>query len=128
MKRGRPKSTLTEKEEEIMQYLWSNGPLFVRELVGLYPDPKPHFNTVATTIRILESKGFVAHEVVGSSHRFYAVADINDCRRQSLGKVIAGYFKGNYRAAVSTLVEDEKITADDLRELLEMVEKANHNR
>ena len=41
-----------------MNMLWEQGSLFVREMVDLYPDPKPHFNTVATTIRILESKGY----------------------------------------------------------------------
>lgn len=122
MLKGRPKSILTEKEEEIMKRLWEHGPLFVRELVELYPEPRPHFNTVATTVRILEQKGYVAHEVVGGSHRFYATMEMEDCRRRSLGKVIANYFKGSYRDAVSALVAEEKITADDLRELLEIVE------
>lgn len=126
MKKGRPKTILTDKEEEIMQHLWTHGSLFVREIVEQYPDPKPHFNTVATTVRILEQKGYVGHEVVGNSHRFFANVSINDCRRRSLGKVIAQYFKGNYMEAVSALVEDEKISADELRELLDMVEKGNN--
>lgn len=105
-----------------MQHLWEHGPLYVRELVELYPEPRPHFNTVSTTIRILEQKGFVGHETISGSHRFYAIASIEECRRRSLGKVIANYFKGNYRDAVSTLVADEKISADDLRELLDMIE------
>lgn len=125
MKRGRPKSILTDKEEEIMHRLWENGPMFVRELVETYPDPKPHFNTVATTVRILESKGYVAHESVGGSHRFYATASIDDFRRRSLGKVISQYFCGSYIGAVSSLVADEKISAAELRELLEMVERGN---
>ena len=56
MLKGRPKSLLTEKEEEIMKRLWEHGPLFVREIVELYPEPRPHFNTVATTVRILEQR------------------------------------------------------------------------
>ena len=123
MLKGRPKSLLTEKEEEIMKRLWEHGPLFVREIVELYPEPRPHFNTVATTVRILEQKGYVGHEAIGGSHRFYDIASIDDCRSRSLGKVIANYFKGSYREAVSALVAEEKITADDLRELLAMVER-----
>ena len=125
MLKGRPKSILTEKEEEIMTRLWEHGPLFVREIVELYPEPRPHFNTVATTVRILEQKGFVGHESVSGSHRFYAIASIDDFRRRSLGKVITNYFRGSYRDAVSALVAEEKITADDLRELLNMVENKN---
>ena len=125
MLKGRPKSILTEKEEEIMTRLWEHGPLFVREIVELYPEPRPHFNTVATTVRILEQKGFVGHESVSGSHRFYAIASIDDFRRRSLGKVITNYFRGSYRDAVSALVAEEKITTDDLRELLNMVENKN---
>lgn len=47
---------LTERETEIMEMLWENGPLFVREMLSRYPDPKPHVNTVSTTVRILETK------------------------------------------------------------------------
>lgn len=42
----RQKNRLTEKESEIMRQLWSRGPLFVRQMLEEYPDPKPHFNTV----------------------------------------------------------------------------------
>lgn len=128
MLKGRPKSILTEKEEEIMTRLWEHGPLFVREIVELYPEPRPHFNTVATTVRILEQKGFVGHESISGSHRFYAIASIDECRSRSLGKVIANYFRGSYRDAVSALVAEEKITADDLRELLDIVENKNKNK
>ncbi len=68
MKAGRKKQLLTEKEGEIMNILWDHGPLFVREMLEYYPEPRPHFNTVATTVRILESKGYVAHDVFGTSH------------------------------------------------------------
>ena len=74
MKPGRKRQVLTEKEAPIMHMLWENGSMFVREMVELYPEPKPHFNTVSTLVRILEDKGYVGHEVVGTSHRFYAVA------------------------------------------------------
>ncbi len=54
MKAGRKRQVLTEKESVIMHMLWEHGPMFVREMVELYPEPKPHFNTVATIVRILE--------------------------------------------------------------------------
>ena len=63
---------LTAKEKEIMDMFWQHGPMFVKELLKLYPDPKPHFNTVSTQVRILESNGFVSHEVVGNSYRYRA--------------------------------------------------------
>ncbi len=125
MKAGRKKQLLTDKESIIMQMLWNGGPMFVREMLELYPEPKPHFNTVSTTVRILEEKGYVAHEVINGSHRFYAVAEIDDFRRRSLTDVIRNYFNNSYSGAVSALVEDEKISVDELREIIEMVEQRN---
>ncbi|MDE5725431.1 MAG: BlaI/MecI/CopY family transcriptional regulator [Duncaniella sp.] len=125
MKAGRKRQVLTEKESVIMNMLWSRGPLFVREMLEAYPEPRPHFNTVATTVRILEEKGYVAHEVLGGSHRFYAVADKNDFRDRSLAEVIRNYFDNSYKSAVSALAEEEKISVDELREIIEIIENRN---
>ena len=50
-----------------MSLLWNRGPLFVREMLECFPEPRPHFNTVSTTVRNLEEKGYVGHEVVGGT-------------------------------------------------------------
>ncbi len=125
MKAGRKKQLLTEKETELMNILWENGPLFVREIVERYPDPKPHFNTVATTVRILEGKGYVGHEVLGNSHRFYASADRSEFRSKSLTDVIRNFFGNSYKVAISSLIEEEKISVDEVKEILELIEKKN---
>ena len=122
MKAGKKPQILTEKETIIMNMLWDRGALFVREMLELYPEPKPHFNTVATTVRILESKGYVAHEEIGASHRFHAVARREDFRNRSLAEVIRNYFGNSYRNVVSALAEEEKISTDELREIIDMIE------
>lgn len=123
MKAGRKKQLLTEKEAELMNLLWERGPLFVREMVDLYPEPKPHFNTVSTTIRILEGKGYVGHEVLGNSHRFFATADKSEFRSKSLTEVIRNYFGNSYKVAVSSLIEEEKISIEEIKEILDIIEK-----
>lgn len=123
MKAGRKKQILTEKEAVLMNMLWEAGPLFVREMVEKYPDPKPHFNTVATTIRILEKKGYVDHESLGGSHRFRAIAKRAEFGDRTLAQVICDYFGNSYKRAVSALAEEEKISADELREIIELIEK-----
>lgn len=106
-----------------MNILWEHGPLFVRDMVAFYPEPRPHFNTVATTARILEGKGYVTHQSIGGSHRFEAVASRSDFRSKSLSDVIRNYFGNSYKSVVSTLVEEEKISASELREILEFIEQ-----
>ena len=127
MRAGRKKQTLTEKEAVIMNMLWEHGPLFVREMLELYPEPKPHFNTISTTVRILESKGYVTHEVFGASHRFEAVAQKADFRSRSLADVVRDYFGNSYKSAVSALVEEEKISVDELKEIVDLIESKNRN-
>lgn len=127
MKAGRKRQVLTEKEAQIMQMLWSRGPMFVREMVALYPEPKPHVNTVSTTVRILEDKGYVSHEPVGGSHRYYAVARMEDFRERSLTDLVRNYFNNSYKSAVSALVEDEKISVDELREIIDLIERKQNS-
>ena len=124
---GRKPLAITERELEIMKLLWNQWPMFVRELLEFYPDPKPHFNTVSTTIRILEDKGYVAHEVVGTSHRYYAVAQEQQFRDKSLKELISTFFNNSYRSAISALVEEEKISIEELKEIIDLVEKKSEN-
>lgn len=123
MKRTTKNNQLTPKEEELMRLLWDNAPILISKLVELYPEPKPHFNTVSTVMRRLEAKGFVAHNEKGGSFHYYAVAKKEDFRNKSFRDFIKNYFGGSYYGAVSALVADEKITADELKELLDLVER-----
>lgn len=125
MKAGRKRQALTEKEGQIMQMLWVHGPMFVREMVEHYDEPRPHFNTVSTQVRILEEKGYVDHEVLGGSHRFYAVARKEDFRERSLAGLIRDYFDNSYKNVVSALAQEEKISVEELREIIDMVERKN---
>lgn len=119
---GRKPVAITEKEMAVMKILWSRGPLFVREMLEFYPEPKPHFNTVSTTVRILEEKGYIGHEVIGSSHRYYAIAPQQQFRDRSFRDLVANFFNNSYKSAVSALVEDEKISVDELRQIIDLVE------
>lgn len=114
---------LTAKEEEIMELFWKKGPLFVREMLEYYPDPKPHFNTLSTLVRILEEKGFVGHRAFGKSYQYYATVSREEFRKSTLKNVISRYFNNSYLGAVSSLVQEEEITLDDLKQLIAEVEK-----
>lgn len=116
---------LTPKEEEIMNVFWAHGPLFVRELVALSPEPKPHFNTLSTIVRTLEAKGYVSHNAYGKSFQYFAVVGEQEFSKRTLGRVIKDYFRNSYLEAVSSLVEEEKISLDDLTKLIETVKNQN---
>ena len=116
---------LTAKEEEIMGYFWEKGPLFVKQLLDFYDEPRPHFNTLSTIVRGLEEKGFLSHEVFGYTYQYYAVVSCDDFKKKTLKGVISKYFNNSYLGAVSSLVKEEEISLDELKQLIRDVEKAH---
>lgn len=119
----------SEKEEQILNIFWAHGPLFVKEVQGLLPEPRPHVNTVATMVRSLESKGYLKHESFGGAFRYSAAFSKDQYKSESFGELVRKYFKDSWRLAVSSFVKEEKLSADDLREILadlENMKKTGH--
>ena len=117
---------LTKKEEEIMNLFWDKGALFVKELLELYAEPKPHFNTLSTMVRTLEANGYVGHKAYGNSYQYYPIVTREEYAGSSFKGIISSYFNNSYLSAVSALVKEEKITVDELKELIEQIEKGNN--
>ncbi|MBD5329974.1 MAG: BlaI/MecI/CopY family transcriptional regulator [Bacteroides sp.] len=119
---------LTTKEEEVLDLFWKKGPLYVREIVELYGDPKPHFNTISTIVRSLEEKGYVGHTQRGKSYQYHAIIAEEDMGRRSLASIVGRYFKNSYLRVVSSFMEDGNIPVEDLRRLLDEVENAHKDK
>ncbi len=113
---------LTNKEEELMQFFWQYGAMFVKDVVLLYHEPKPHFNTVSTMVRTLETKGFLDHEAFGNTYRYRPIISQEEFSKGVLGNVVTRYFENSYKRAVSALIEEEKISIDELEELIRKVQ------
>ena len=117
--------TLSVREEEIMGFFWEKGPLFVKEIVGLYEEPRPHFNTLSTFVRALEEKGYLSHRTFGNTYQYYAVVSRDEFKKKTLKSVISKYFNNSYLGVVSSLVKEEEISLSELKELIREVENAN---
>ena len=114
--------TLTSKEEEIMGFFWLKGPMFVKELLEFYDEPKPHFKTLSTYVRMLEEKGFISHNTLGNSHQYYPIISEKEYKKRTLKGIINKYFNNSYLGLVSSLVQEEDISVDELKKLIEQVE------
>lgn len=113
---------LTEIETFIMEQFWKNGALTVSELRDLYPEPQPHVNTISTRVRLLESDGFIGHEKEGTGFRYHAVISKEQYASGNLGRLVSNCFDNSYISAVSALVDDDKISVDELKELIRQIE------
>lgn len=115
---------LTNKEEEIMNHYWANGDMQVRELQNCYAEPKPHVNTLSTLVRILEDKGFLSHRALTARcFQYFAAISRDEYRRGTLRGVIDKFFGHSCFSAVSSLVKEESLTVDELKQLIKMVEE-----
>jgi len=119
---------LTAKEEELMGFFWEKGPLFVKEMLAFYDEPKPHFNTLSTIVRGLEEKGYLNHKTFGNTYQYHAIVSEEDFRKGTLKNVISKYFNNSYLSAVSSLVKEEDISLDELRKLIDEVERTHQSK
>ncbi len=111
---------LTNKEEEIMVKFWENGPMFVKELKNFFEDL--HYNTLSTMVRALEDKGYIDHEKFGNTYRYFAAVSADDYRKGTLGNVVKTYFDNSYKSVVSLLVENDDISIEELKKIINDIE------
>ena len=115
---------LTSKEEEIMNHYWTYGDMQIRELQSHYDDPKPHVNTLSTMVKILEEKGFLCHRALSARcFQYFAKISREDYRGGSLANVVNKFFGHSYLNAVSALVKEEKLSIEELKQLIREVEE-----
>ncbi|MGB3591891.1 MAG: BlaI/MecI/CopY family transcriptional regulator [Nonlabens sp.] len=116
--------TLTQAEEEIMQYLWQLKEASVSQIIDLYQGHKPAYNTVSTIIRILETKNFVGHHKVGRGHIYYPLVEKDVYSKASAQKLAGNYFQGSFKSMVSFFMTQEDLSVSDLEDILkELKEK-----
>ena len=114
---------LTNKEEEIMQVLWQLEKAFVNDILEKMPEPKPHYNTLSTIVRLLEEKGFVGHKSYGKSHQYFPIISLESYRNVFVKDSMKKYFGNSVSNLVNYFVKDEKLSEDEIKELLEIIEK-----
>ncbi|KAF2518729.1 BlaI/MecI/CopY family transcriptional regulator [Flavobacterium salilacus subsp. salilacus] len=114
---------LTNKEEEIMHILWKLEKAFVKDVLAEITEDKPHYNTLSTIIRNLEEKGYVGHNAYGNTHQYYPLIAKEEYRKGFMNNAIENYFNNSYKSMISFFAKEEKISAEELREILDMIEK-----
>lgn len=114
---------LTRAEEQIMQILWDIEKGFVKDVVDLFPEPKPAYNTVSTIIRILEQKGFIGHNAYGKTYEYYPLVSKKEYTRTYMKNFLGNYFSGSFQEMVSFFAREDKLTVKQLDELMKEVKK-----
>ncbi|MFC2098095.1 BlaI/MecI/CopY family transcriptional regulator [Bacteroidota bacterium] len=114
---------LTNKEEQAMRVLWDCKRGFVKDLLDKFPEPKPHYNTLSSLIRLLEEKGYVSHKAYGNTHEYFPVITKEDYQREYMSEIVDSYFGKSYKNAVTFFAREQNISIDELKEIINMIEK-----
>ena len=114
---------LTNKEEEVMKILWRLEKAFVRDILSEFTEDPPHYNTLSTIVRNLEDKDYVGHEAFGNTHRYYPLVSREAYRKRFVNETIADFYDNSYKNLVSFFAREEKISVEELKEIIELIEK-----
>ena len=116
--------TLTEAELRIMDVLWLKGAANVQQILDWLPDkPALAYNSVLTTVRILEKKGYVKHAKDGRAHIYEPLIGRQEATRTEIRHLVGRFFRDSHEALVLNILEDNEIEAAELKHLREMLEK-----
>jgi len=121
----KPSQTLTAAELRLMDILWANGSATVNEVMEALPDDPPlAYNTVLTTLRILERKGYVSHEKNSRAFRFTPLIDHRAASQSAVSYVVSRFFRNSPKALVLRILEDQKLGTRQLDRLKQMIEES----
>ena len=113
---------LTRKEEELMKILWKIKAGFVKDIAEHYPEPKPHYNTISSLVRLLEEKGYVDHKAYGNTHQYFPRISRQEYRKSFIKEVVKDYFDNSYKQTVSLFIEEQNLTKKDMDELIQLIQ------
>ncbi|HEY1806611.1 MAG TPA: BlaI/MecI/CopY family transcriptional regulator [Terracidiphilus sp.] len=115
-------NTLTEAELRLMKILWRRGESAVTDLVAALPEGEQlAYNSVLTTIRILEQKGYVEHRQEGRAFVYRPSVKENEASRTEVRNVLDRFFGNSREKLVLSLLGDEEISPDELMRLREAI-------
>lgn len=117
--------TLTEAELRLMQILWDQGPSTVSDVAQALEPPRLAYNSVLTTLRVLEQKGYVSHARKGRAFVYEPLLARHDARRQAIRHLVELFFHDSRQLLAQNLIEDGDWNADDLAELRRGLRRAS---
>jgi predicted transcriptional regulator len=116
--------TLTKLELKIMNILWEQQKAFVKDILHKWPESeRPAYNTISTTVRILEDKGYVHHEAYGRTYQYFPLIGKCDYQKKFIRNIVDNVFSGSVSSLISTLVTQEDLEEKELERIKKLLER-----
>lgn len=115
---------LAKREEQIMKVFWKLEKAFIKEIIPELPDPKPHYNSVATMVKILEDKGFLGHEAYGNSFCYYPIITREAYQKYAMKDIVSQYFDNSYSSMLAFFAKEQKLSEKELNEIVQIIKSS----
>ena len=112
---------LTAQEEETMQVIWSVKQGFIKDFLNEMPEPKPHYNSLATMVKILEDKGFLGHEAVGNIYQYFPVISKEEYQKHAMKDIVSQYFDNSYSNMLAFFAKEQKLSEQELNDIVNII-------
>jgi len=120
----RKSPTLTEAELRLMEVLWLRGSLTVHQILQALPgNPSLAYNSVLTTVRILEKKGYVRHVKDGRAHIYAPLVGREEATRSEVRNLVSRFFRNSHELLMLNLLEEKSLDAEELKRLRELLQE-----
>ena len=116
---------LTAPEEIVMQIIWQKGPGFIKDYLEAHPDPRPPYTTLASVVKNLERKGFVKGRKYGTIIEYTPLVSEKAYKKKFMGGFVKDYFRNSYKELVTFFAKENKISPEELKEVVRLIEREN---
>lgn len=114
---------LTHQEESVMLHIWQLKECVVKDIINEMEEPRPPYTTVASIVRNLDQKGFLNSKKYGNVYVYSPKIEEDEYKKAFMSGVVKSYFENSYKELVSFFIKEEKISPEELQEIVKMIEK-----
>lgn len=114
---------LTPQEEAVMNTFWLSEATTVKDALEKLSEPRPPYTTVASVVRNLEIKGYLRSESIKNRYIYHVQVSQEEYSEKTFGRMVEQYFEGSYAQLVQQFVSGHKLTREDLRELIDLIDQ-----
>lgn len=114
---------LTKSEEQLMEMIWKHEKVFMKDIIDSYPDPKPASTTIATLLKRMQDKGFVAYNTLGNSRQYYPLVKKSAYFSKEVNGIIKNFFNNSALQFASFFTASSNITPAELEDLKKIIDQ-----
>lgn len=114
---------LTDSEKDLMEILWEKEKAFMKEILDIYPEPKPATTTVATLLKRMQNKDLVGYKLYGNSREYYPKVAKGEYFKEEMTSMIDRFFNSSVTQFASFFTTNTELSQKQLKELREIIDK-----